>query len=276
MGTAARQSFEGYRSMTTRPLTVIVLAAGKGTRMRSARPKVLHAIAGRSMLGHVLALAADLGAEATGVVVGPGMEAVAADARKWSPKAEIFVQEQQLGTADAVRAARPLLARARGDVLVLFADTPLFEPVTLGRMRGVLEAEADLAVLGFRPADPAGYGRLVTDGAGALVAIREHKDATETERAITLCNSGVMGFRAERLVSLLDRIGNANAAGEYYLTDAVGIARQDGLRAAVIECPEEETLGVNSRDQLAAAGSPTIPRSARMSSSSRTCSSRRA
>lgn len=239
--------------MTKRPLTVIVLAAGKGTRMKSARPKVLHAIAGRSMLGHVLALAADLGAEATGVVVGPGMDDVRAEALKCAPSAEIFIQERQSGTADAVRAARPLLSRARGDVIVLFADTPLFEPATLNRMREILATSADVAVLGFRPADPTGYGRLVTDASGSLSAIREHKDASEQERAITLCNSGVMGFRADRAVSLLDRVGNANAAGEYYLTDVVAIARADGLAAAAIECPEDQTLGVNSRDQLAAA-----------------------
>jgi len=239
--------------MMLRPLTVLVLAAGKGVRMKSARPKVLHEIAGMSMLGHVLALSADLGAEATGVVVAPGMDIVRHEVKRWAPGAEVFLQEQQLGTADAVRAARPMLAQARGDVIVLFADTPLFKLESIRALREVLAEKADVAVLGFRSADPTGYGRLITDTNGGLVAIREHKEANDAERALTLCNSGVMAFRAERLLSLLDRIANKNASGEYYLTDAVAIARGDGLAAAVVECPEEETLGVNSRDQLATA-----------------------
>lgn len=239
--------------MSRRPLLIVILAAGKGTRMKSAKPKVLHEIAGRSMLGHVLGLATELNADRTAVIVGPDMDHVKAEAEAHLPGAEIFVQEQQNGTADAVLAARPALAGHKGDVLVLYADTPLTRPSSLEAMREVLEAGASVAVLGFEAKNPTGYGRLLTDAVGTLLAIREEKDANDGERQVTLCNSGVMGFRVDDLSALLDRIGNENAKGEYYLTDAVEVARADGARAAVVTCPEEEVLGVNSRAQLAAA-----------------------
>jgi len=137
--------------------------------------------------------------------------------------------------------------------MVLYGDTPLIGGKTLKALRGALDDGAAVAVLGFRPADPTGYGRLLTDGAGDLIAIREEKDASEGERAVGFCNSGVMAFRTPQLLSILDRIANENSKGEYYLTDAVEIARGDGLRAAAVECPEREVMGVNSRDQLAAA-----------------------
>ena len=234
-------------------LLTIVLAAGKGTRMKSARPKVLHPIAGLSMLGHVLALAEQAGCARLAVVVGPGMDDVAAEAGRRFPGAEIFVQRQQRGTADAVLAARDALRSHTGDVLVLYADTPLLTPDTLRRLMAALDAGANVAVLGFEAADPTGYGRLLTGSAGELVAIREHRDATETEQRVRLCNSGVLAFRAPDLLTILDRIGNGNAKGEFYLTDAVAIARADGRKAAVVVCPEAEVLGVNARDQLAAA-----------------------
>ena len=239
--------------MTTRPLTTIVLAAGKGTRMRSAQPKVLHAVAGRSMLGHVLATARAAGAGRVLVVVAPGMAAVADEARRHVADAELFVQAEQLGTADAVTAARAAIATARGDVIVLFADTPLFRPQTLAAVRDQLADGAALSVVGFEAADPTGYGRLVRDGSGRLAAIREHNDATVEERRIGLCNAGVMGFRAEHMLDILAAIGRNNAKGEYYLTDAVAIAASRGLAIGVVTCPESEVLGVNSRDQLAAA-----------------------
>ena len=239
--------------MSRTPLQIIVLAAGKGTRMKSALPKVMHPMAGRSMLGHVLALANSAAADSLAVVVGPGMEDVAAAATKAAPRARVFVQHEQLGTANAVLAAREALAGHMGDVLVLYADTPLIEPATIDRLRAALDRGAGVAVLGFEAADPTGFGRLLREDDGSLVAIREEKDATPAERAIRLCNSGVMAFRLEDVLGVLDRIGNANAKGEYYLTDAVEIARADGARAAVAVCPEEEVLGVNSRDQLAAA-----------------------
>jgi bifunctional UDP-N-acetylglucosamine pyrophosphorylase / glucosamine-1-phosphate N-acetyltransferase len=239
--------------MTRRSLLVVVLAAGKGTRMKSSIPKVLHKVAGRSMLGHVLALAATSAADKLAVVVGPEMGMVEADVKRLAPAASIYVQADQRGTADAVLAARAALEAHDGDVIVLYADTPLIRPETIAAIRAALDRGANVAVLGFRAEDPTGYGRLLTDGQGGLNAIREHKDASVDERKIDLCNSGVMAFRVPNLARLLGRVGNANAKAEFYLTDAVEIGRSDGLRAAVVECPEDEVLGVNARDQLATA-----------------------
>jgi bifunctional UDP-N-acetylglucosamine pyrophosphorylase / glucosamine-1-phosphate N-acetyltransferase len=239
--------------MSSSPALIIVLAAGKGTRMKSALPKVLHKVAGRSMLAHVLDLAAKSAAGKVAVVVGPDMAKVEAEAAVQFPGAEIYVQRNQRGTADAVLAARPAIEKHNGDVIVLYADTPLIRVETIARIRAKLDAGAHVAVLGFRSKDPAGYGRLLTDASGALTAIREDKDASPAERQVDLCNSGVMAFRVPRLAALLDRIGNSNAKGEYYLTDAVEIARADGLKAVVVECDEDEVLGVNARNQLAEA-----------------------
>lgn len=232
---------------------IVVLAAGKGTRMKSALPKVLHKVAGRSMLGHVLDLAAGSDATQVAVVVGPGMSNVAAEAAAIFPGATAYTQHEQRGTADAVLAARPAIEAHNGDVIVLYADTPLIRQETIARISAKLDEGINVAVLGFRAKDPTGYGRLLTSANGDLTAIREEKDASDAERSIDLCNSGVMAFRVPRLADLLGRIGNSNAKGEYYLTDAVEIARADGLKAAVVECAEDEVLGVNARDQLAEA-----------------------
>jgi bifunctional UDP-N-acetylglucosamine pyrophosphorylase/glucosamine-1-phosphate N-acetyltransferase len=237
----------------TRPLFIVVLAAGFGTRMKSALPKVLHKIAGRSMLAHALATARELNAGSLAVVIGPDMESVRVEALREVPSAQVFVQARRNGTADAALAARDAIARHKGDVLVLYADTPLLTAPTLQRLRATLDQGSGIAVLGFEAADPTGYGRLLTDASGWLTAIREEQDASEVERRIRLCNSGVMGFRLDDLIGVLGRIGNANAKGEFYLTDAIEIARKSGARAAVVACEEEEVLGVNSRDQLAAA-----------------------
>ncbi len=234
-------------------LLTLVLAAGKGTRMQSSLPKVMHKIAGRSMLGHVLALASAAGSDTPAVVIGSGMDEVRAEALKHTPKASVYVQHQQQGTADAVLAARDAIAAHAGDVIVLYADTPLIQPATIVRLRMALDQGAGVAVLGFEARDPAGYGRLLTQSDGTLLAIREHKDATETERAVRLCNSGVIAFRLPDLMGTLTAIGNANAKGEYYLTDAIEIARSNGARAAVAVCDEDEVLGVNARDQLSVA-----------------------
>jgi bifunctional UDP-N-acetylglucosamine pyrophosphorylase / glucosamine-1-phosphate N-acetyltransferase len=239
--------------MVDSPLLVVVLAAGKGVRMRSELPKVLHPVGGRSMLAHSLAGAADLRAKGIAVVVGPGMAAVRAEAERVAPGCELFEQTEQLGTAHAVLAARPALQRHTGSVLVVFADSPLVEPATLRRMTAVLAEGAQIAVLAFEPADPGGYGRLILDPQGRVAAIREDKDASEVERRIRLCNAGAMAFRVPDLAGLLDRIGNANAKGEYYLTDALALAAADGLTAAPVRCAAEEAQGVNSRAQLAAA-----------------------
>ena len=240
--------------MPVHDIAVVLLAAGKGTRMKSDLPKVLHPLAGRPLVNHALAAAEGLGAGRCVVVVGPGMENVAAAV---APHATA-VQERQQGTADAVLAARDALAGFSGGsdaatVLVLYADTPLIRAETLSRMVEARAAGAAVVVLGFRPADPAEYGRLLLDDGGGLEAIVEHRDADEAQRAIGLCNSGVMAVSAGRLWDLLDRVGNDNAKGEYYLTDIVALARGDGLSCAVVEGPESEVLGINSRNDLAAA-----------------------
>ncbi len=239
--------------MTSRSLLTVILAAGKGTRMKSAMPKVLHGVAGRSMLAHVMALAKYVDGDKLAVVIGPEMDNVRKEVLKIAPHAQVFVQENQLGTADAVLAARPALVAHDGDVMVLYADTPLIQTETVRRLRSALTGGTGVAVLGFEAADPAGYGRLLTDAAGNLTAIREEKDANDAERKVRLCNSGVIGFSLGNLVGVLDRIGNANAKGEFYLTDAIAIAREDGVKAGVVVCDEDEVLGVNSRDQLCVA-----------------------
>jgi bifunctional UDP-N-acetylglucosamine pyrophosphorylase/glucosamine-1-phosphate N-acetyltransferase len=239
--------------MPRRPLLVVILAAGQGTRMKSAVPKVLHAVGGRSMLGHVLSTALELQPQSLAVVIGPGMEAVRAEVVAQAPRASVWVQAEQRGTADAVLAAHKELSSHSGDVLVVYGDTPLLTAATLNRLLQALDDGLGVAVLGFEAADPSGYGRLKTDEEGGLAAIREEKDASPEERAIGLCNSGVMAFRQDDLVGLLARIDNANAKGEYYLTDAVAIVRKSGARAGIVTCSEDEVLGVNSRDQLAAA-----------------------
>ena len=236
-----------------RTCLAIVLAAGEGTRMRSARPKVLHAIAGRSLLGHVLDAVREAGGTMTAVVVGPGAEAVAAEAKRILPDADIFVQAERRGTAHAVLAAKAAIARAPDDVLVIFGDTPLIRPETLTRIRKALADGAALVVLGFRAKDPTGYGRLVLEG-GELVAIREEADASPAERAIGLCNGGLMAFAGPTALPILERIGNDNRKGEYYLTDAVAIARAMGCKAAVIETEEDDVRGINTNAQLAETG----------------------
>ena len=236
--------------MPKRSCLAIILAAGEGTRMKSAVPKVLHTVAGLPMLGHVLKAAAAGGASKVAVVIGPAMEAVAAFLAKAAPDATTFVQQERLGTGHAVLTAKKALSAGADDVLVLFGDTPLVTGKTLARLRRSLASGADIAVVGFRPSDPAGYGRLIMAGR-QLVAIREEKDASAQEKAIGLCNAGVMAFRGQGLARLLAKIGNANAKGEYYLTDAVEIAAAAGRKVAVVETDADEVAGVNSRGQLA-------------------------
>lgn len=238
--------------MSDRSLLVVVLAAGEGTRMKSRLPKVLHKVAGRTMLHHVLAATRAAGATRTAVVVGPGREDVAAEATRIVPDAQVFVQTERLGTAHAVLAARAALEQGADDVLVLYADTPLVRPETLARLRAPLAEGAAVAALGFEPEDPTGYGRLVTSG-DELVAIREEKDATAAEKAVRFCNAGLMALSGKEALSILDRIGNANSKGEYYLTDAVEIARADGRSAVAAKADVDEVAGVNSRIQLAEA-----------------------
>jgi bifunctional UDP-N-acetylglucosamine pyrophosphorylase / glucosamine-1-phosphate N-acetyltransferase len=226
----------------------IVLAAGEGTRMKSATPKVLHKVAGRSMLGHVLAAIGD-GMHAA-VVVGPGREDVAKEARAAHPGASIHVQAERLGTAHAVLQARSVLAEDCGVAIVLFADTPLVRAETIMKLAEAVRSGAAVAVLAFRAADPTGYGRVLT-GPDGVLAIREHKDATEDERRTTLC--GLMAIDGSRALAILDAIRNDNAQKEFYLTDAVEVARSQGLGVAVVEAPETEVMGVNDRVQLSEA-----------------------
>ena len=240
--------------MTQASALAIILAAGKGTRMKSDLPKVLHRLAGAPMLAHVLRAAQAAGIKRASLVVGPDMDEVGQAGLAVNPKLEMFIQPNQLGTADAVKAATPAFEGARGPVLVLYGDTPLLRAETLKAVLGELDAGADLVVIGFEAADPTGYGRLLFDEKGRLAGIREEKDASAAERALTLCNSGIMAFRSsEALAGLLSRIGNDNAKGEYYLTDAVALARADGLQARIVLSNAEEVLGVNSRAELAVA-----------------------
>ncbi|MGI9475472.1 MAG: bifunctional UDP-N-acetylglucosamine diphosphorylase/glucosamine-1-phosphate N-acetyltransferase GlmU [Hyphomicrobiaceae bacterium] len=238
--------------MTRSTTLTIVLAAGKGTRMKSRLPKGLHTIAGRSLLGHVLATREIALGGDVAVVVGPDMASVQAEAERQSPGVKTYLQAEQRGTGDAVLAAREALAGA-GDVFVLFCDTPLLQPETLQRMQAALDDGAHVAVLGFEAADPTGYGRLLTSGDGELLAIREHNDASAAERAVRLCNSGVMAFRCPDLPGLLDQITDGNAKHEFYLTDAVEVARAGGLKAVAVVSDEAQLLGINDRIQLAEA-----------------------
>jgi bifunctional UDP-N-acetylglucosamine pyrophosphorylase/glucosamine-1-phosphate N-acetyltransferase len=230
----------------------IILAAGEGTRMRSERPKALHPVAGRSMLGHVLAAVSAAGASRVAVVIGPGRDDVAAEAKRGLPEAEIFVQNERLGTAHAVLAARAALARPSDDVVVAFADTPLIGADTLQKLRAPLAAGVAVAVLGFEARDPSGYGRLLVRD-GRLAAIREDRDASPEERAISFCNAGLMAIRGDLALGLLERVDRRNVQGEYYLTDAVALAAAMGHAAEAVVAPEDEVLGINDRAQLAEA-----------------------
>jgi bifunctional UDP-N-acetylglucosamine pyrophosphorylase/glucosamine-1-phosphate N-acetyltransferase len=238
--------------MNARTCLAIVLAAGEGTRMRSSRPKVLHEIAGRTLLAHVLAAIKAAGATTSAVVLGPEHADVSAEVRREMPSSRVFVQEKRRGTAHAVLAAKAAIEQGADDVLVIFGDTPLVRPQTLDTLRAALADGAAVAVLGFRPADPAGYGRLVAQGP-ELVAIVEHADATEQQRAIGLCNGGLMAFDGRTALAILQKIGNDNSKGEFYLTDAIGIARAMKLKTVVREVTEDEVSGINTKAQLAAA-----------------------
>jgi bifunctional UDP-N-acetylglucosamine pyrophosphorylase/glucosamine-1-phosphate N-acetyltransferase len=238
--------------MDARSCLAIVLAAGEGTRMRSAMPKALHRIGGRTLLAHVLDTVRRAGSARAAVIVGPGHESVAQEARDALPAAEIFVQAQRRGTAHAVLMAKDAIARGADDVVVIFADTPLVRPETVARLRAALAAGAAVVVAGFRPLDPFGYGRLVVRD-GKLVAIREEKDASADERKIGLCNGGLTGLSGRHALSILERIGSDNRQNEFYLTDAVSVAVNIGLDAVAIEVEEDDVRGINTKAQLAEA-----------------------
>jgi bifunctional UDP-N-acetylglucosamine pyrophosphorylase / glucosamine-1-phosphate N-acetyltransferase len=235
-----------------RPLALIVLAAGKGTRMKSDLHKVLHPIAGRPMLDHLLASAGALGAARTVVVAGHGRDQLEA---ALGARAAIAVQEPQLGTAHAVLQAQAALADFSGDVLVLYADVPFVRAETMRAMLERLHAPdaPSVVVLGFEPDDPLAYGSVIADG-DRITKMVEHKDASEAERATRLCNSGLLAARSDALFALLERVGNDNAQGEYYLPDIVNIANADGGTCAVVVSDQpDEVAGINSRAELAEA-----------------------
>ncbi|MDB5713787.1 MAG: glmU [Sphingomonadales bacterium] len=232
-------------------VAVIVLAAGQGTRMKSDLHKVLHPIAGRPMLMHLLASAAELEPARTVIVAGARREQI--EAAVAGTDVQVAIQAEQLGTGHAVLQAASALGDFTGDVLILYGDVPLVTTATMQAMLARLnETDAPVAVvLGFRPADPGAYGRIVTDDGRTIRKMVEFKDATADERALTLCNSGLMVVRAADLFALLARVGNDNAAGEYYLPDIIMLADSDGRDSAVIETVAEEVAGVNSRAELA-------------------------
>lgn len=233
----------------TRSLAVVVLAAGKGTRMESSLPKVLQPLMGKPMIQHLLQSVDRLNANPCVVVVGPDMGNVEQEV---APRPTV-IQAHQLGTGDAVKAARESLQSFSGDVLVVYGDTPLISTQTLERLLAArrLPSNPAVVVLGFRPDDPAQYGRLLAGSDGDLQAIVEYLDCSEYLRSSNLCNSGVMAFDAEHLFDLLDSISNHNSKGEYYLTDVISIARDKGLNCAFIEGDPQEVLGINTKAELA-------------------------
>ena len=234
-------------------IALVILAAGKGTRMNSDLPKVLHRLGAAPLVAHALMTGQSLEPERVVVVAGHEAEMVTKAVAKLNDEAQVVLQDEQLGTGHAVLQALPALDGFEGRVVVLYGDTPFIRPETLERM---IASPADITVLGFEAQDAGRYGRLVTKGDGetlVLEKIVEFKDADATERAITLCNSGVICADAALLRDLLPTLSNTNAAGEYYLTDLPELARAKGLSAAVVTCDEAETLGINSREELAAA-----------------------
>lgn len=234
-------------------VSAVILAAGHGTRMKSALPKVLHPVGGLPMLGHVLKSTEGLAPARLCVVIGEHAPEVGEVAKALAPTTQVFMQAPPQGTADAVRQAMPGLAGFSGIVFVLYADTPLVTEQTLAQMAAAVQGGDGMAVLGFTPIDPLAYGRLILAGDGSLDRIVEAKDATPQELAVDLCNSGVMAIASDVLQDCLPKIDNDNAKGEFYLTDLVALARALGRRVGVVQRDETEVLGVDSRVNLARA-----------------------
>lgn len=235
--------------MSIKETAIIILAAGKGTRMKSFLPKVLHKICGKPMVNHVIDTALSLNPKKIITVLSQGMNEVA---NSISDVSGVVIQKEQLGTADAVKPALEELKNFNGNILILYADTPLIEKTTLEKMLGKLD-DADVVVLGFRPYDAAEYGRLVVNNIGELERIVEYKDANQSEREIDLCNSGVIAANAETLLNVINKVDNKNAKGEYYLTDIIELACNENKKCLHVEGVEEEVLGVNNRVQLSEA-----------------------
>lgn len=235
-----------------RTALAVILAAGEGTRMKSALPKVLHPVAGLPMVAHVVRAAVAAGVDAVAIVVGRGAEEVRNAAVPFAPGAETYLQTERLGTAHAVLAAHEAIARGYDDIVVLFGDTPLLSPKAINDARHALTLGPAIAVMGFHTDHPDGYGRLIVDR-GELVAIREHKDCSADERRITFCNGGVMAIKGKHALSLIGEVGNHNSKGEYYLTDIVQMARDRYLPVVATEASSENVLGINTRVELAEA-----------------------
>jgi bifunctional UDP-N-acetylglucosamine pyrophosphorylase/glucosamine-1-phosphate N-acetyltransferase len=232
---------------------VIILAAGMGTRMQSDLPKVLHKVAGAPLLVHSMRAGEGIDATKTIIVAGHGADLVEKAAVDYNPDAEIVIQSEQLGTGHAVDQARESLNDFDGDAFVLYGDTPFITPETLSKMAQARSDGASVVVLGFDVPPPSGYGRLVIAKDGSLDEIVENKDATDAQKKISFCNSGVICAPSALLFDLIAEVGNENASGEYYLTDIVGLARKRDLKCAAVECSAEEAMGVNSRVELSQA-----------------------
>lgn len=233
----------------TTDLMTVILAAGEGSRMRSSRAKVLHQIAHLPLIAHVTNTTHAINAKVRAVVIGPNRDDVSAAVTERDTDAKIFTQKDRLGTAHALNAAREVWQDFDGNVLVLLGDAPLMSAQTLQKVQDDL-AHADMVVVGFEAKNPHGYGRMLMEN-DQLRAIREEKDASDAERKVTYCNSGTIGFRANKLVEILDKIDNKNSAEEYLLTDAVEIANALGLKITSVEASESEVQGINTRAQLA-------------------------
>ncbi len=238
--------------MTDRTCLSIVLAAGEGTRMKSNLPKVLHQVAGLPLVSHVVKAVQGTGKSDVALVVGRGADEVRGAVEKVADAVSAFEQKERLGTAHAVLAARAAIERGYDDLLIVFGDTPLIEAHSLQTARNKLSEGADVVVIGFRPASPHGYGRLIEEG-GKLTAIIEEKEASEAQKKIGFCNGGLMAVRGSHALALLDAVDNKNAKGEYYLTDIVGLAHGKGLNVVAIEVPVDNVIGINNRAELAEA-----------------------
>lgn len=232
--------------MTNSKVAAVVLGAGKGTRMQSDLPKVMMPLCGKPMIRHIIDAMEEIGADKIVTVIAPDGDLV----KKEVAPHKTCVQHQQLGTGNAVLSARDELKEFDGDILVIFGDNPITTVKTYQQMIARRREGYAVVVLGFIPEDAARYGRLKMEN-GELVKIVEFKDATDEEKAIKLCNSGIMCFDGRVMFDILSQIGNENAAGEYYLTDAVAIARSQGLKCSVVECSAEEVAGANTREELA-------------------------
>ncbi len=238
--------------MTSRTCLSIILAAGEGTRMKSSQAKVLHKIAGLPILAHVAKAVESAGSSTVALVVGHSDDEVCRAAEGFASHVEVCEQTEQLGTAHAVLAARQVIVRGYDDLLVMFGDTPLVEAESLATARGLLAEGAIVVVIGFRPPNPAGYGRLIENN-GRLVAIHEDQDCTDEERKLGFCNAGLMAISGKDALGLLDQVGNANANSEFYLTDIVEIADRAGLKVVATEANFESVIGINNRAELAEA-----------------------